>query len=80
MDIWTKIVAVNIGAGERWGRGVLGLGLIVLALALPTAWGWLGFYPLLTAVLGTSPLYKLFGINTGPKPKVVLKTPPPVGA
>lgn len=68
MDIWARVVAVNIGKVDRWGRVLLGLALMVLALAVPTAWGWLGLYPLLTGVSGTSPLYKLLGINTCPDP------------
>ena len=79
--MWSRIVAVNIGRVERYMRGFLGLSLMVLALALPTRWGWLGAYPLLTGLFGTSPLYKLFGISTGPKPKIrVAKTPPAVAS
>jgi hypothetical protein len=36
-----------------------------LALTGPqTAWGWLGVIPLATGLLGSCPLYTLFGVST----------------
>lgn len=58
----------NVGNTDRAFRIVLGIGLISLAFAGPqTVWGWVGVIPLLTAFVGTCPVYSLFGINTCPK-------------
>ena len=67
MNIWTRIVEVNVGRAERYGRALLGFGLLGLALFVPTPWGLLGLYPLLTGVFGTEPLYTLLGVKTTPK-------------
>lgn len=79
MNAWSRIVAVNIGNPERYGRVLVGLGLLVMALYVPTPWGALGLYPLLTGVFGTEPLYTLLGIRTTPKrapPKPPRPLPP----
>lgn len=50
---------------ERGLRIVLGLGLLSLTAVGPrTAWGWIGLVPLATGILGSCPLYTLFGIST----------------
>ena len=50
---------------ERVLRVALGLGLISLAVVGPrTPWGFLGIVPLATGLLGSCPLYTLFGIST----------------
>lgn len=55
----------NIGITDRVFRIILGIGLISLAFVGPqTIWGWVGLIPLITALIGTCPLYSLFGINT----------------
>ena len=55
----------NEGTVDRTLRVVLGLVLIALALTGRfTPWGWIGVIPLLTGLVGTCPLYSLFGINT----------------
>jgi hypothetical protein len=74
MDIWTRIVKVNIGRIERYGRALVGFGLLLLGLLLPTLWGVVGLYPLITGVIGTDPLYTLLGLET--TPKVQPTTPP----
>lgn len=60
----------NIGAIDRALRVIVGL--VLLAYAVPigfpaTGWngvGWIGVIPLLTAVLGTCPLYSVIGLST----------------
>lgn len=55
----------NVGNVERGIRAVVGLGIISLVFIGPqTAWGWLGLFPLATAVVGWCPPYALLGINT----------------
>ncbi len=50
---------------ERVTRVALGLGLLSLAFVGPaTPWGFLGIVPLATGLLGSCPLYTLFGIST----------------
>ncbi len=52
---------------ERSVRVVAGLGLIALAFVGPeTPWGYLGVIPLLTGLVGSCPLYTLFGVSTCP--------------
>ena len=57
--------AKNIGRTDRIIRILVGLGLIALVFIGPeTPWGWLGLVPLLTALVGTCPLYSIFGIKS----------------
>lgn len=52
---------------ERVLRVLLGLGVLSLAFVGPkTPWGYLGLVPLATGLLGTCPLYTLFGWSTCP--------------
>ena len=52
---------------ERGIRVILGIGVLSLAFVGPqTAWGWLGLVPLATGLLGSCPIYTLFGISTCP--------------
>ena len=52
---------------ERVLRVLLGLGVLSLAFVGPkTPWGYLGFVPLATGLLGSCPLYTLFGWSTCP--------------
>jgi hypothetical protein len=58
----------NVGSADRMFRIILGAILITLVFVGPkTAWGWLGLIPLGTALLGTCPLYTVFGFNSGAK-------------
>jgi hypothetical protein len=51
------------------------VGLILIAFAIPigfqnTGWnwiGWIGIVPIATALLGSCPLYSIFGISTCPR-------------
>ena len=57
----------NVGTVDRVVRIVVGLLLIALVFVGPqTAWGWIGVVPLLTALVGFCPAYRLFGIRTCP--------------
>ena len=55
----------NVGTIDRALRIVVGLALISLVFVGPqTPWGWIGAIPVLTAVVGFCPAYRLFGIRT----------------
>lgn len=57
----------NEGTLDRLLRVVLGAVLLALAFTGPrTPLGWLGIIPLLTGIIGTCPLYRLFGVSTCP--------------
>ncbi len=60
----------NVGGIDRAVRIIVGLGLIVATLTGAIGlWGWIGVVPLLTAVVGSCPLYSLVGVNTCPMSK-----------
>ncbi|MDX1320612.1 MAG: DUF2892 domain-containing protein [Oceanospirillum sp.] len=55
----------NVGSVDKILRIVVGLALIAIVFVGPqTPWGWIGVVPLLTALLGFCPLYRLIGLNT----------------
>jgi len=62
--------AVNEHPIERVARVGLGVALVALA-AMGTigAWGYIGVVPILTGVVGSCPLYSVFGISTCPVKK-----------
>lgn len=61
----------NVGGIDRIARIVLGLVLIGLTLTGQIGvWGWIGVVPLLTAALGTCPLYTILGFSSCPMKKV----------
>lgn len=63
----SKLLPRNEHVVERIVRVVLGLGLLTLAVAGPkTPWGFVGIVPLLTGLLGSCPLYTVFGFSTCP--------------
>jgi len=63
----TSLFAKNVGTIDRVVRLLLGVAILSLAFTGPrTAWGYLGFIPLLTGALGTCPLYSLLGFSTCP--------------
>jgi len=50
---------------DRVIRVVVGIGLLSLVWIGPhTPWGWVGLVPLFTGLVGSCPLYRLFGIST----------------
>ncbi len=60
-----KLFPNNEGAIDRALRVVLGLGLLSLTVFGPrTLWGLVGLVPLVTAAIGSCPLYSLIGIST----------------
>lgn len=60
-----SILARNEGTADRAVRIVVGITLLALVFVGPkTPFGWIGVVPLLTGLLGSCPLYTLFGIST----------------
>jgi hypothetical protein len=63
-------MSLNIGIFDRLARIVVGLALIAFALgylAPDTGWNWvcwIGVIPILTALVGTCPLYSVLGISS----------------
>ncbi|MGD8825324.1 MAG: DUF2892 domain-containing protein [Myxococcales bacterium] len=50
---------------DRIIRVVIGVGLLSLVWIGPqTAWGWVGLVPLVTGLIGSCPVYRLFGFST----------------
>jgi hypothetical protein len=50
---------------ERVVRVILGLGILSLTFMGPRSlWGLLGLLPLITGLVGSCPLYTIFGIST----------------
>ncbi|MCA9668436.1 MAG: DUF2892 domain-containing protein [Myxococcales bacterium] len=61
----SSFFATNEGAIDRILRVIIGLVLLSLTIVGPkTLWGLVGLVPLLTALVGMCPLYRLLGINT----------------
>lgn len=57
----------NVGGIDRILRIVLGVALIALTLmGTIGVWGWIGVVPLLTAAVGTCPLYSVLGFSSCP--------------
>lgn len=55
----------NVGAFDRAARLLVGACLLSFALAEPqTPLGHIGIVPLLTAVIGSCPLYSMLGLCT----------------
>jgi hypothetical protein len=62
-----NLLPTNEHPAERVIRVIVGLGVLALVFVGPkTAWGFLGLVPLATGVLGSCPLYTLFGLSTCP--------------
>jgi hypothetical protein len=63
----SKYFPANEGTVDRAVRVVAGVAILALAFIGPkTPWAYLGAIPLLTGLLGTCPLYTLFGWSTCP--------------
>lgn len=55
----------NLGTIDRSLRVVAGIVLLSLAFFGPqTAWGYIGIVPLITALIGYCPAYRLLGLST----------------
>ena len=62
-----KLFPHNMGKVDRVLRVIMGAVLISLVFVGPkTPWGWIGLVPLVTSLVGTCPLYTLFGWRTCP--------------
>jgi hypothetical protein len=60
-----RLFPANEHSLERVVRVVFGLGVLSLVFVGPQSlWGLLGIVPLATGLLGSCPLYTLFGIST----------------
>jgi len=60
-----KLFPANEHKVERVLRVALGLVLLSLVFVGPqTPWGLIGIVPLVTGLLGSCPLYTLFGVST----------------
>ncbi len=65
-------MSTNVGTIDRVLRIVIGIALIAFALGFVApsatyAWiGWIGVIPLLTALVGSCPLYSVVGLSTCP--------------
>ena len=61
----SKLLKRNAGSLDRALRVAFGLGLLSLVFVGPqTLWGLVGLVPLLTGLIGSCPLYSLFGWST----------------
>jgi len=57
----------NVGTIDRVVRVILGIALLAMVFVGPqTPWGWIGLVPLITALIGFCPAYKLVGLSTCP--------------
>lgn len=66
----SRLLPTNEHPIERGLRVVVGLAAISLVFVGPKSlWGLLGLVPLATGLLGSCPLYTLFGISTCPTAK-----------
>lgn len=60
-----KLLKRNAGSADRILRIALGLALLSLLFVGPqTWWGLVGLVPLVTGLIGSCPLYSLFGWST----------------
>ena len=62
-----RILPRNEHPIERVARVLVGVGVLSLVFVGPkTPWGWLGLVPIVTGLIGSCPLYTLFGLSTCP--------------
>jgi len=65
-----KLFPRNEANIERVLRVLVGLGVLSLTVIGPkTMWGLIGIVPLLTGLIGSCPLYTVFGFSTCPMEK-----------
>ena len=61
----SKLFPKNMHSVDRAVRVLAGLGLLSLTVVgTQTPWGYIGIVPLLTGLVGTCPMYTLFGFST----------------
>ncbi len=62
-----KSIPMNEHPLDRIVRVVVGIVLLSIAFAGPkTPWGYFGLIPLVTGLVGSCPIYTLFGLSTCP--------------
>ena len=67
----TKLLPTNEGSVDRVARVLLGAGVLSLFFVGPqTPWALLGIIPLFTGLVGSCPVYRLFGFSTAGKSQV----------
>lgn len=59
----------NVGGIDKIARIVVGIALIVWAIAGGPVWAWIGILPLATGLLNWCPAYTLLGIRSCPMKK-----------
>lgn len=59
-------MTANVGTVDRVLRALVGLALLALAVFGGHWWGWIGVIPLVTALVGFCPAYRLVGLSTCP--------------
>jgi DUF2892 family protein len=65
--MFQTLLPMNESAVERAVRIAIGIALLALTVGgTLSAWGYLGIVPLLTGIVGSCPIYTLFGISTCP--------------
>ncbi len=65
--MFKKLFPANEHSIERVARIILGIGLISIVFVGPkTMWGLIGIVPLATGLMGSCPLYTVFGWSTCP--------------
>jgi hypothetical protein len=63
----SKLFPYNEGMADRALRVIAGAVLLSLVFVGPkTPWGWIGVVPIVTGLVGTCPLYTMFGWRTCP--------------
>ena len=61
------LMSRNEGTVDRVLRVIVGIGLLSLTVVGPkTMWGYIGLIPLITGLIGTCPIYTIFGMRTCP--------------
>jgi hypothetical protein len=63
----------NVGSTDRILRIVLGVALLAFALFSGSAYAWLGYIgiiPLITAAMGSCPVYSMLGMSTCPVKRI----------
>lgn len=68
--MFEKILPRNEHNVDRVLRVLVGVGLLCITFVGPkTPWGFLGIIPLATGLLGSCPVYTVFGFSTCPVKK-----------
>ncbi len=63
LTVWNRLTRQNMSNEERYVRSLVGGALVMFAIVVPYVWAWAGVYFVVTGLLGTSPLYRVLGIQ-----------------